>query len=286
MKNFFLLLFLTSIFTTESSSQVLCPVSDKEDLDQNFNSWSSTRSPATINEYFESEIEASEDDSFCLRYSYGRHLVRQSLYLEAQKELLVSIKLATNKELTGVSPHNVLGFTYLAEKNFDAAIVEFKKAKDFADFDLRKSSLKVKILNNLGYTLMQLGRYNEAREYLFDAQTLGSSKASRNLAALDSLVSTLESSDPNEPGAFAAVIASAASRSSAVKLTKKLDTQTGFDHEPLSVFRMKNGVFSVTVGSYRSYSAATSDLEPFLNEGFSDAYVGWLAEWEQIDFSE
>lgn len=130
---------------------------------------------------------------------------------------------------------------------------------------------------------MQVGIYDQASEALKRAAELGSSRAYQNLAAVTSIVSTLEESDSSKPGAFAAIVGSAKSLERADlgmgQITKKLDV----NRNELSIFRMKNNRLSISIGRFKSYPAAVLDRDKAIEAGIPDAYVAWLADWELVE---
>lgn len=220
--------------------------------------------------------------SFCLLYEYGRHLTREGEYKQARASLSKAIKLAEPSHLRYYAPRNVIGFTYLSESNFDAALLEFKKQIEADSFRFLSDDTKVKVYNNAGYTLIQLGRYDEAEDFLASAVKLGSVKAVRNIAALNSLVSSLEQGSIDVPGVFAAVVGSAKSEDVARSLRKELASKMSLPENDIEIFRMQNGILSLTIGSYRSYPRSLIDRDRSVSAGIEDAYVASLSDWALV----
>ncbi|WP_300068895.1 hypothetical protein, partial [uncultured Ruegeria sp.] len=120
-------------------------------------------------------------------------------------------------------------------------------------------------------------------ETLKQAAELGSSRAFRNLAAVASIVSTLEESDTSQPGAFAAIVGSAKSLSTAESSLLQISHKLNVEQSNISVFRMNNGRYSISLGRFKSYPAAISDRDKAVEAGISDSYVAWLTDWELIE---
>lgn len=242
---------------------------------------SSDRNSALITEA--RQYMASNPDDVCTRYYFGRYLTRLDDFDGARASLEdLEPKLAADGS-TNVSPLNVVGFGHLSQGNNDSALDAFQKAADVPYFEGLPTALKTKILNNLGFTLMQLGRYDEARKALTVAAELGSSVAMRNLAAVSSIVSTLEETADGQPGTFAAIVGSARSLDAAGGEVQRIAGILGVSPTVLSVFRMQNGIYSIAIGGYNSYPTAVEDQNAAMDAGIDDSYVGWLADWVPVD---
>jgi tetratricopeptide (TPR) repeat protein len=227
-------------------------------------------------------LAAQPDAGFCLLYELARYLVSNSDNDTARQLLTRSVRVASDKNRAEFAPYNVIGFTYLAEKRFDEALENFSMQIDSPDFSNFPKDLQGKVWNNAGYTMIQMGRYSEAKEMLVRAQAAGNPNATRNLQALDSLVATLSSSDINLPGVFAAVVASAKSISAAQQEEAKAKKAIPAMAADIQIFKMGNGRYSITIGDYRSYPRAIKDRDAAIKAGIRDAYVTSLTDWELV----
>lgn len=227
-------------------------------------------------------LTSPEAPQFCILYEIGRYYTRSGNYPLARDYLQRAIQEEAAEDKKTYAVLNVIGFTFLREGNVDAALDFFQKQRSDTNFSSLPTIQRTKVFNNLGYTLMQLGRFDEAETNLLEAKKLGSNLAERNLQALRSLRATVASDSNDIPGVFAAVVGSSKSKLGAEKAILPLASRLGVPPTDLFVFEMDNGRYSLTFGSYESYPKALESVDLARSKGINDAYVSSLTKWNEI----
>ena len=220
----------------------------------------------------------SEAPGFCESYMLGRFLIIEERYVEAI-EVLESIPLDSNSDfLEDNALLNLIGFAHLKTNNLELAVENFRRQTEI------KVSNKdqMKTLNNLGYALILLGRYDEARESLEKAVNLGSEKAAFNLARVDSVVESLTAQDPSVPGAFAAVVAYERKPDDIQAVRSAIARKLGVSPVEVQVFTLDEDRYYFTYGAYLSYLKAEERMAEAAAAGISGAWLTLTSEWTDI----
>ncbi|MEI4471783.1 tetratricopeptide repeat protein [Frigidibacter sp. MR17.24] len=244
---------------------------------------------------------ATPDAGPCTRYDLGRFYLRTGDYDLAAEQLRAA--LAGQDQVPGfdsLAAWNALGYAQLQTGALDAAAASFQTQR--AQADRIPPEARIKTLNNLGYTQMLAGQYDLAEATLAEAEAAGSLLATRNLEVLASIRATIGAKDPDIPGTFGAVVASARSEETArqelARMRDRLagataatgpETGTGTGTgtgagamRRLSIFRMGNGSFSIVVAPYSSYPKAEELRRAAVTAGLAGAYVSSLGQWEDV----
>ena len=220
--------------------------------------------------------------NFCVNYELGRHFTRSKKFDEARGFLTDAIKNASFEDHSSFAVWNVVGFTYLQQKQFEKALENFEKQEGHSAFRLLSKKNRMKVYNNAGYTLIQLARYGEALDYLNHAAGLGSVLALKNIAIVESITETLEAEDKNIPGIFSAVVASSRTSSGVQPIIDTMASKLGAEADEFFVFRTSNGRYSISLGAYESYPRALERRTNAVSKGISDAYVASISEWADV----
>ena len=242
----------------------------------------------TTDEMLEDFVVSIEDftsanhQNFCALYESARFYLRIGSLERSEVLLELSLLVADEEDLGKFSPENMLGFIEIERENFDRAVEYFENARRRPEFLQLPQDSRMKILNNIGYTYLRLGRFEDAREPLQAAIDLGSEGANRNMEALISLQTIAQSSPIDSPGVFAAIVGSFETRSAAVEHIELLSRSSIYTVDELDLFRARNGKYAVSIGSYRSYLLAQQDLESAITAGIKDAFVTSLTGWEPV----
>lgn len=226
------------------------------------------------------DIVARNTLEFCAFYEAGRYYFNSDRLIRARTLLMRAVQISENDIPTRFSPENVLGYSYVVENDFERALPYFEAAFENENFRFLPNSLRVKILNNLGFTYLQLRRYREASVPLLDAVALGSTRAAQNLEILNSLTAVAETSEIDDTGPFAVIVATGPSLEKVFEEFE--ETPNDLENSTLRLFRTESGLFAMTIHAYRSYSGALADMRVAQDAGVSDAYVASITPWEPV----
>ncbi|WP_010137776.1 tetratricopeptide repeat protein [Oceanicola sp. S124] len=227
-------------------------------------------------------LEGSGD--FCSFYELGRYYGRLDDYGAAQTWLERAQQTSEQQQIPAAlafPTRNVLGFIALQKGDYDVAAEWFEA--QLADLEALPETEQVKVLNNAGYTMIQLGRYDEAEQELLRASALGSLSAGRNLEALRSIQVTLESGAIDGPGAFGVALGAVAREADVETLLRRVKGRLDVPADSLGVFRTGTGALTVVLEPYSSYPKAQVLLREIEAQGgFNGPYVTSLSQWQDI----
>ena len=223
-----------------------------------------------------------ESDGFCAGYQLGRLLIIGSRHEEAIT-ILEGIDTENNEAFLCCNAlFNLIGFAYLQTGALEMAVESFKRQIALPEFQALPERDRMKTFNNLGYTLIQLGRYEEARASLDRARILGSDKAEFNLAKINSIVESLSSQDPSLPGAFALVIAYSRDQTHLEDQRASIADTLQIDVDQVQVFTLDGERFYFTYGAYMSYPMVEDRLTKIQASVEPNAWISLTTEWTDI----
>lgn len=230
--------------------------------------------------------DRSNETSFSIPYEYGRTLSINKEY-ESALEILNETVRRLGKGTHGETPiriYNTRGFVLLMLQRYEAALADFEYAMSRAAFDDMKVEFQARLFNNSGFANMNAGRYKKAQDLFVKAEDLGNTRATRNLAAVESLIKGAETGDKSS-GPF--VIAIASTRLNPLLVERKLDqfagklATLGVKRSDLFVFINRHRRYVITWGRNLSYSLAEARREQ-LKTIIHDAYTAMSTSWNDV----
>ncbi len=228
------------------------------------------------------EIQVKLGDNFCVLHEIGRTYVHLNEYEQASESLLNAVEIATDADLSKNAVYNVLGYNDLKEKNYESAVSYFKTQTKNPNFLSLPPETRMKVFNNLGYTLLQLDQYEAAKSNLLQAVALGSSLARKNLEVVDSILAVQHKNDPELPGIFAVAIASSRNKDALKATVENAASRLNTSTEKFRIFDRGNEMFTVTYGVAMSYPKSDEMREEALSAGFSDANIVSTSRWQNV----
>ena len=196
--------------------------------------------------------------------------------------MLNAAEVATDADFSKQAVFNVLGYNDLKEKIYESAVSYFNTQIENSNFLSLPPETRMKVFNNLGYTLLQLDQYEAAKSNLYQAVALGSSLARKNLEVVDSILAVQIKNDPDLPGVFAVAIVSLRNSDALEAYVKDAADRLNDSIEKFGVFARENGMFTVTYGVGMSYPKSDEMRAEALSAGFSDAYIVSTARWQNV----
>ncbi len=225
-------------------------------------------------------VDAGNGD-YCAAYSLARFLTQAEDYDTARHYIAEALESPTEVDLQQTAPWNVIGYTFLQERDMQNALRAFRHQLTHTSFDALPQNTQMKVFNNTGYTAMQVGQYDVAIDALAKSADLGSRTGARNLEIAESIVSTLKSGDIDAPGVFTTVLRSLKHKENVEPALKEAADLLGSDEE-LSVFLSQNDYYAIAFGAYESFPKSEIRQRLARSNGFPDAYSTSVAEWKDV----
>jgi len=229
------------------------------------------------------DLYAEMPEKSIIDYYFKRLLATPEGLTMASYLLDRAIKLRNEKNLFHTEPlYNAKGYVLMRQKEYEQSLEFFDREMSGPIFESRPAAEKIKVYNNKGLALLELDRYEEAREQFELAERLGSTFAQKNLRIVDSIVETLERGDKNLRSIFVPVIGNSKSKDKIPENRSRLAKVLECDESAVRIFlnTAKSYVFTLTPNL--SYVEATQIVKSMRSKGLSAAFVASNLRWEEV----
>jgi tetratricopeptide (TPR) repeat protein len=245
------------------------------------------------------KLQKEDADSFCISFALARLYAIEERFdfsIAELENLLPADEDEIKSFLTyGETPWNTLGYLYIQREMFGNAERMLTIEIERSEFYTLDNTQKIKIYNNLGLSLLNMGQYDRARHYLDIAKALGSKLAVYNLDVLSSIVATLEADDETIPGIFALIVKSLRENDGvgryiksnecteyAATISDTLNEAGEAEGLDIYVFERPDGMHHITLGAYVSYPRAQRIRQIAIKAGIDDAYISSVVNWKNV----